>query len=76
MCRLLLLLFLLSCLGDPTKAVRIVRSTFKRVLQLFSLQKVGHIGAVNVMPKAEAVLEVCRRELWREGVLNDKFDIE
>ncbi|KAI6229710.1 Guanylate cyclase [Aphelenchoides fujianensis] len=28
------------------------------------------------MPKAEAVLEVCRRELWKEGILNDEFDIE
>ncbi|KAI6225442.1 hypothetical protein M3Y99_01337100 [Aphelenchoides fujianensis] len=38
--------------------------------------RVGHIGAVNVMPKAEAVLEVCRRELWKEGILNDEFDVE
>ncbi|KAI1712050.1 receptor family ligand binding region domain-containing protein [Ditylenchus destructor] len=38
--------------------------------------KVGHIGAINVMPKAELILEICRRELWKEGILNDEFDIE
>ncbi|KAI1706650.1 receptor family ligand binding region domain-containing protein [Ditylenchus destructor] len=38
--------------------------------------KVGHIGAINVMPKAELILEICRRELWKEGILNEEFDIE
>ncbi|CAK5044313.1 unnamed protein product [Meloidogyne enterolobii] len=38
--------------------------------------RVGHIGAINVMPKAEQILEVCRKELWKEGVLNEDFDIE
>lgn len=38
--------------------------------------KVGHIGAINAMPKAEVILEMCRRELWKEGVLSDKFDVE
>ncbi|KAI6173196.1 hypothetical protein M3Y98_01056200 [Aphelenchoides besseyi] len=38
--------------------------------------RIGHIGAINVMPKAEAILEICRKELWREGVLNDEFDVE
>ncbi|KAI6205046.1 hypothetical protein M3Y94_00747900 [Aphelenchoides besseyi] len=38
--------------------------------------RVGHIGAINVMPKAEAILDVCRKELLREGVLNDEFDVE
>jgi hypothetical protein len=28
------------------------------------------------MPKAELILEICRKELWREGVLNEDFDIE
>ncbi|KAF7635102.1 Guanylate cyclase, partial [Meloidogyne graminicola] len=38
--------------------------------------RIGHIGAINVMPKAEQILEVCRKELWKEGVLNEDFDIE
>uniref|UniRef100_A0AC34GW29 Guanylate cyclase n=1 Tax=Panagrolaimus sp. ES5 TaxID=591445 RepID=A0AC34GW29_9BILA len=38
--------------------------------------RVGHIGAVNVMPKAEAILEICRKELWNEGILNTDFDLE
>ncbi|KAI6192045.1 Guanylate cyclase [Aphelenchoides bicaudatus] len=38
--------------------------------------RVGHIGAINAMPKSEAILEMCRRELWKEGVLNKDFDIE
>ena len=38
--------------------------------------RIGHIGAVNVMPKAEQILEICRKELWKEGVLNEDFDIE
>lgn len=38
--------------------------------------KVGHIGAVNAMPKAEAILEICRKELWKEGILSEDFDIE
>lgn len=38
--------------------------------------RIGHIGAINVMPKAELILEVCRKELWKEGVLNEDFDIE
>uniref|UniRef100_A0A0N4ZDC3 Guanylate cyclase n=1 Tax=Parastrongyloides trichosuri TaxID=131310 RepID=A0A0N4ZDC3_PARTI len=38
--------------------------------------KVGHIGALNAMPNAELILEMCRKELWREGILDDEFDIE
>uniref|UniRef100_A0A915CU52 Receptor ligand binding region domain-containing protein n=1 Tax=Ditylenchus dipsaci TaxID=166011 RepID=A0A915CU52_9BILA len=38
--------------------------------------RVGHIGAINVMPKAELILEICRKELWKEGILSDEFDIE
>uniref|UniRef100_A0A7E4W0S3 Guanylate cyclase n=1 Tax=Panagrellus redivivus TaxID=6233 RepID=A0A7E4W0S3_PANRE len=38
--------------------------------------KLGHIGALNAMPKAEAILDICRAELWKEGILGDDFDIE
>ncbi|KAH7718579.1 RGC/RGC protein kinase [Aphelenchoides avenae] len=38
--------------------------------------RVGHIGAVNAMPKAEAILEICRKELWKEGVLSEDFDLD
>uniref|UniRef100_A0A914GTY0 guanylate cyclase n=1 Tax=Globodera rostochiensis TaxID=31243 RepID=A0A914GTY0_GLORO len=38
--------------------------------------RIGHIGAVNVMPKAEQILEICRKELWKEGVLSEDFDVE
>lgn len=38
--------------------------------------RVGHIGAVNAMPKAEGILEICRKELWKEGILSEDFDLE
>lgn len=38
--------------------------------------RIGHVGAINVMPKAEMILEICRKELWKEGVLNEDFDVE
>ncbi|CAD5234296.1 unnamed protein product [Bursaphelenchus xylophilus] len=38
--------------------------------------RVGHIGAIGVMPKADDILAMCRSELWREGILNKNFDIE
>uniref|UniRef100_A0AC35U5Z3 Guanylate cyclase n=1 Tax=Rhabditophanes sp. KR3021 TaxID=114890 RepID=A0AC35U5Z3_9BILA len=38
--------------------------------------KVGHIGAANAMPGAEKVLDMCRKELWRDGILDDNFDVE
>jgi hypothetical protein len=38
--------------------------------------KIAHIGAINVMPKSEAILDICRKELWKEGILSDDFDIE
>uniref|UniRef100_A0A914E701 Guanylate cyclase n=1 Tax=Acrobeloides nanus TaxID=290746 RepID=A0A914E701_9BILA len=28
------------------------------------------------MPKAEAILDICRKELWNEGILSDDFDID
>ncbi|CAD5233028.1 unnamed protein product [Bursaphelenchus xylophilus] len=37
---------------------------------------VGHIGAIGVMPKSEEILAMCREELWKEGVLDKKFDIK
>lgn len=45
--------------------------------QLANLKvKIAHIGAINVMPKAEAILDICRKELWKEGILSDDFDVE
>lgn len=38
--------------------------------------RVGHIGVANLMPKAKEILEICRKELWKEGILSDEFDIE
>uniref|UniRef100_A0A0K0FX55 Guanylate cyclase (inferred by orthology to a zebrafish protein) n=1 Tax=Strongyloides venezuelensis TaxID=75913 RepID=A0A0K0FX55_STRVS len=38
--------------------------------------KIGHIGSLNAMPGAESILEMCRNDLWSEGILNDNFDIE
>uniref|UniRef100_A0A914YBR1 Uncharacterized protein n=1 Tax=Panagrolaimus superbus TaxID=310955 RepID=A0A914YBR1_9BILA len=38
--------------------------------------RVGHIGAQNAMPKAEAILEICRKELLNDGILNVDFDVE
>uniref|UniRef100_A0AC34FI03 Receptor ligand binding region domain-containing protein n=1 Tax=Panagrolaimus sp. ES5 TaxID=591445 RepID=A0AC34FI03_9BILA len=38
--------------------------------------RVGHIGAQNAMPKAEAILEICRKELLSDGILNTDFDVE
>jgi hypothetical protein len=38
--------------------------------------RVGHIGAVGVMPNGDRVLNISRTELIKEGVLSDDFDIE
>uniref|UniRef100_A0AC34QB82 Receptor ligand binding region domain-containing protein n=1 Tax=Panagrolaimus sp. JU765 TaxID=591449 RepID=A0AC34QB82_9BILA len=38
--------------------------------------KVGHIGAISGMPKTEIVLEICRKELWKSGILNKNLDLE
>ncbi|CAD5223083.1 unnamed protein product [Bursaphelenchus okinawaensis] len=38
--------------------------------------KVGHIGAIGVMPKSEEILAMCRDELWKEGILDKMFDID
>uniref|UniRef100_A0A0K0EE46 Guanylate cyclase n=1 Tax=Strongyloides stercoralis TaxID=6248 RepID=A0A0K0EE46_STRER len=38
--------------------------------------RVGHIGSINAMPNAELILDMARKELWRDGILDDEFDIE
>lgn len=38
--------------------------------------RVGHIGVPNLMPKVKEILAIYHKELWKEGLLNDKFDIE
>ncbi|XGW31630.1 hypothetical protein V3C99_010077 [Haemonchus contortus] len=38
--------------------------------------KVGHIGAVGYMKNGEKILEISRKELWKDGVLDEDFDIE
>ncbi|KAL3124922.1 hypothetical protein niasHT_001815 [Heterodera trifolii] len=60
-----------------------VETTTARSLELMNNPKfngikvrIGHIGAINVMPKAEQILEICRKELWKEGILNEDFDVE
>lgn len=64
-------------MGPPFAAMAALASLllFSASANAFKV-RVGHIGAVNAMPKAEAILEICRKELWKEGVLNDEFDLE
>uniref|UniRef100_A0A0N4Z5Y0 Guanylate cyclase n=1 Tax=Parastrongyloides trichosuri TaxID=131310 RepID=A0A0N4Z5Y0_PARTI len=38
--------------------------------------RVGHIGSSSAMPNAELILDMARKELWRDGILDDEFDIE
>lgn len=38
--------------------------------------KLGHIGAINAMPKAEVILDICKKELLKEGILDDDLEIE
>ncbi|VDP01281.1 unnamed protein product [Heligmosomoides polygyrus] len=38
--------------------------------------KVGHIGAVGYMRNGEKILEISRKDLWRDGVLDSDFDID
>lgn len=38
--------------------------------------KVGHIGSTNSMPNAELILDMAREELWKDGILDDEFDVE
>lgn len=51
-------------------ALNITKRTSKLMI------RIGHIGAVNVMPKAEEILKMCQNELRKEGILNDDFDLE
>ncbi|PIO55901.1 hypothetical protein TELCIR_22708, partial [Teladorsagia circumcincta] len=37
--------------------------------------RVGHIGAVGYMKNGEKILEISRKELWKDGVLDEDFDI-
>lgn len=38
--------------------------------------KVGHIGALHVMPNGDRVLEIARQELVKEGLLHPNMTIE
>ncbi|WKY06082.1 hypothetical protein Q1695_006352 [Nippostrongylus brasiliensis] len=38
--------------------------------------RVGHIGAVGYMKNGKKILEISRKELWKDGVLDKDFDIE
>ena len=38
--------------------------------------KVGHIGAQGAMKNAEKILDLSRRELTKDGVLAEDFDVE
>ncbi len=38
--------------------------------------KLGHIGAVGAMKNADRILDISRRELIKEGILGDDFDVE
>ncbi|VDK74638.1 unnamed protein product [Anisakis simplex] len=38
--------------------------------------RVGHIGSIKSMPNSEKVLEISRKELLSDGILDDDFDIE
>ncbi|CAJ0565140.1 unnamed protein product, partial [Mesorhabditis spiculigera] len=38
--------------------------------------KIGHIGATGIMQNGDKILEISRKELWKEGILADDFDVE
>ncbi|GMT25293.1 hypothetical protein PFISCL1PPCAC_16590, partial [Pristionchus fissidentatus] len=38
--------------------------------------RVGHIGAFGAMKNGDKILEISRKELWKEGYLGDDFDVE
>ncbi|PIO66561.1 hypothetical protein TELCIR_11724 [Teladorsagia circumcincta] len=38
--------------------------------------RVGHIGAVGYMKNGEKILEISRKQLRKDGVLDEDFDIE
>ena len=65
----LLFFLLVQCLQGKLKVRKI---GIKIVAQV----KVGHIGAQGSMKNAEKILEISRKELIRDGVLGDDFDVE
>ncbi|KAK6749640.1 hypothetical protein RB195_001942 [Necator americanus] len=49
----------------------------RRLLELRGYQvRVGHIGASGFMKNGDKIIEISRKELWKDGVLDDDFDIE
>ncbi|KAJ1358312.1 Receptor-type guanylate cyclase gcy-23 [Parelaphostrongylus tenuis] len=52
------------------------RTIERRPKMMSNKVRVGHIGAVGYMKNGEKILEISRRELWHDGVLDEKFDIE
>ncbi|CAJ0928991.1 unnamed protein product, partial [Mesorhabditis belari] len=48
---------------------------FSRQVDLVKV-KVGHIGAVGTMQNGDKILEISRKELIKEGILADDFDVE
>uniref|UniRef100_A0A0N4ZBT9 Guanylate cyclase n=1 Tax=Parastrongyloides trichosuri TaxID=131310 RepID=A0A0N4ZBT9_PARTI len=57
------------------KEVQLFKNSNKSASSNYTL-KIGHIGALNAMPGAEIILEMCRKELWNDGVLDETFDVE
>ncbi|KAF8371533.1 gcy-23 [Pristionchus pacificus] len=38
--------------------------------------RVGHIGAIGAMKNGDKILEMSRKELWKDGYLGEDFDVE
>uniref|UniRef100_A0A1I7WIY1 Uncharacterized protein n=1 Tax=Heterorhabditis bacteriophora TaxID=37862 RepID=A0A1I7WIY1_HETBA len=56
-----LLLILITVLSNDVSSVKV---------------RIGHIGAIGYMKNGEKVLDISRKELWKDRVLDEDFDLE
>ncbi|VDM46293.1 unnamed protein product [Toxocara canis] len=63
---------------DPTWLTSIILLVTTTCMRTVSMGKVrvGHIGAMNAMPNSDKILDISRKELLKDGILDEDFDLE
>ncbi|GMR48668.1 hypothetical protein PMAYCL1PPCAC_18863 [Pristionchus mayeri] len=55
----------------------VLASLFFFAVPAFGLKvRIGHIGAIGAMKNGDKILEISRKELWKDGYLREDFDVE
>ncbi|KHN80816.1 Atrial natriuretic peptide receptor 2 [Toxocara canis] len=58
-----------------TSIILLVTTTCMRTVSMGKV-RVGHIGAMNAMPNSDKILDISRKELLKDGILDEDFDLE